>query len=92
MLGGTLFGNLCSPISDTSILTVLATECDLGAHVATATPYVAIAAALSIGLGSMPVALGWYGPVSALGVCVVALAAILALAGRKHNSDNVRNR
>jgi len=28
-LGGATFGNVCSPISDTTILSVLATKCDM---------------------------------------------------------------
>jgi len=28
-LGGAIFGNVCSPISDTTILSVLATKCDM---------------------------------------------------------------
>jgi len=81
VLGGALFGNICSPISDTTILTVLATKCDLHAHVATITPYALLAAALALGLGSLPVGLGWYGPLSALCISTAALVAIVMLAG-----------
>merc|ERR1712129_135005 len=32
LMGGSLFGNLCPPISDTTILSVLATQCSLPVH------------------------------------------------------------
>ena len=81
VLGGALFGNICSPISDTTILTVLATKCDLNAHVATITPYALLGAAVALGLGSIPVGLGLYGPLFALLLSTAALAAIVAFKG-----------
>ncbi len=48
VVGGAVFGDKCSPISDTSILSSLATGCDLMDHIKTQFP-LAIAAAL-IGL------------------------------------------
>ena len=80
VLGGALFGNICSPISDTTILTVLATKCDLQAHVRTIGPYSLLVALLAIGLGSIPVALGLYGPLTAIAVCTAAMWAILQVA------------
>lgn len=82
VLGGALFGNICSPISDTTILTVLATKCDLQAHVRTIGPYSLLVAFLAIALGSLPVALGLYGPFSALAVCTVAMWAVLKVVGK----------
>ena len=81
VLGGATFGNLCSPISDTTILTVLATKCDLQAHVATITPYTLIAAAIAIVVGSIPVGLGLYGPLTATTLCLLALVGVVHFLG-----------
>lgn len=83
VLGGATFGNICSPISDTTVLTVLSTKCALPSHVGTITPYVVLAAATGLALCSLPVALGLYGPWVALGLSVAALWAVLVLAGSK---------
>ncbi|EOD03682.1 hypothetical protein EMIHUDRAFT_466337 [Emiliania huxleyi CCMP1516] len=85
-LGGATFGNICSPISDTTILTapaaeVLASRCDLQAHVATITPYALLAAATALLFGSVPVGLGLYGPLAALAVGVAAMGAAIAVFG-----------
>ena len=80
-LGGALFGNICSPISDTTILSVLATKCDLQAHVATITPYAGLGAAVAIVLGSLPVGLGLYGPFTALILSIAAIYAVITLLG-----------
>jgi len=81
VLGGATFGNLCSPISDTTILTVLATKCDLHAHIATITPYTLLVATLALFLGSIPVGLGWYGPLTALGISTAVMVGIVHFLG-----------
>lgn len=47
VIGGSIFGDQCSPISDTTILSSLATGCDLMDHVYTQLPYALIAAGLA---------------------------------------------
>ncbi len=47
VLGGAVFGDQCSPISDTTILIALATGCDLMDHVTTQLPLAMGAAALA---------------------------------------------
>ena len=83
VLGGSTFGNICSPISDTTILTVLATKCGMQAHVATITPYALLAAALALALGHVPVALKLYGPLTGVALGTLAMAAVLMLFGRR---------
>eukprot|EP00965_Chrysotila_dentata_P013649 451727-Pleurochrysis_carterae.AAC.3 len=78
VLGGAVFGNICSPISDTTILTVLATKCDLQAHVRTITPYTLVVATIALGLGSVPVGLGIYGPMCGLAVGTAVLGGLVA--------------
>ncbi len=46
VLGGAVFGDQCSPISDTTILSSMFTGCDLMDHVRTQLPLASIAAAL----------------------------------------------
>lgn len=48
VVGGALFGDKCSPISDTTILSSLSTGCDLMDHVYTQLPLSLVAAGLSI--------------------------------------------
>lgn len=57
VLGGAVFGDQCSPISDTTILSALATGADLMDHVLTQLP-LALAAAGLAALGYVLVALG----------------------------------
>ena len=55
--------------------------CDLQAHVATITPYAVLCASLAIAFGSIPVGLGWYGPLTALALATAALVAFVSFAG-----------
>lgn len=58
VLAGAIFGDHCSPISDTTILSSTASECDHMAHVRTQLPYALSVAAVVILLGTLPLALG----------------------------------
>lgn len=57
VLAGAIFGDHCSPISDTTIMSSQASGCDHMAHVVTQMPYALTVGALSILLGTLPV--GW---------------------------------
>ena len=48
VIGGAVFGDQCSPISDTTILSSLATGCDLMDHVTTQFPLAILAGLLAI--------------------------------------------
>ena len=87
IMGGSIFGNLCSPISDTTILAVLATKCNLATHVRTAITYCGVVGAVSLLFGDLAVGLGLYGPVVALGLCSAVLLLLKLLLGRKPNAD-----
>jgi Na+/H+ antiporter NhaC len=50
VVGGSVFGDQCSPISDTTILSSLATGCDLMDHVYTQIPLALTAAGIGAGL------------------------------------------
>lgn len=62
ILTGSVLGDHCSPISDTTILSSLSTQCDHVAHVRTQLPYALIVGAVSILTGGVFFAIGvpWY--------------------------------
>ncbi len=48
VLTGAVFGDHCSPISDTTVLSSIASECDLGRHVWTQLPYALVVAVVGV--------------------------------------------
>lgn len=58
VLAGAIFGDHCSPISDTTILSSIASRCDHMAHVRTQLPYALAVAVVVVLLGTLPLALG----------------------------------
>lgn len=62
VLTGSVLGDHCSPISDTTILSSLATSCNHIAHVQTQMPYALVVGAVSIAVGTLPSAYGipWF--------------------------------
>ena len=59
VLSGAVFGDHCSPISDTTVLSSQSSGCDHIAHVWTQMPYAVVVAAVCIGLGTVPLGFGW---------------------------------
>ncbi len=53
VLSGSVFGDHCSPISDTTVISSIASECSLEAHVWTQMPYALTVAAVSILTGDV---------------------------------------
>ena len=62
VLAGSVFGDHCSPISDTTILSSLASQCDHISHVKTQLPYAITVGSVSIFMALVLVNLGipWY--------------------------------
>lgn len=58
ILAGSVLGDHCSPISDTTILSSLATSCNHIQHVKTQMPYALTVGGVAILFGSIPAALG----------------------------------
>ena len=58
LLAGAIFGDHCSPISDTTILSSAAAGCDHLEHVATQLPYALLTAVGSLLLGYLPIGFG----------------------------------
>ena len=75
ILGGSVFGDHCSPISDTTILSSMASSCDHVDHVRTQLPYAMLGAGLAIVVGYLPEAFHGISPwpLLAAGLVVIAL-------------------
>jgi len=58
VLDGSIFGDHCSPISDTTIMSSTACSCDHLAHVRTQIPYSLVVAAVALLAGYLPAAFG----------------------------------
>jgi len=58
VLDGAIFGDHCSPISDTTIISSTASSCDLMKHVRTQLPYSLLVAVIALIFGYIPCALG----------------------------------
>jgi Na+/H+ antiporter NhaC len=82
VLAGAVWGDHCSPISDTTIMSSMASGCDHISHVATQMPYAILVAAVAIFGGTLPAGFGmpwWVGLL--LGTAVLWIA--LRIFGRK---------
>ena len=58
VLDGAIFGDHCSPISDTTILSAIVSSCDPMHHVRTQMPYALTVAVIALLCGYLPAALG----------------------------------
>lgn len=79
VLAGAIFGDHCSPISDTTVLSSRASDCDHVAHVRTQMPYALIVAVICIFAGTLPAAVGispWFSLLLG-GACIVAMVGFL---------------
>jgi Na+/H+ antiporter NhaC len=58
VLTGAIWGDHCSPISDTTILSSLASDCNHVEHVRTQMPYALLVGAVTVVFGALPVGFG----------------------------------
>ena len=81
VLAGAVWGDHCSPISDTTVLSSIASGCDHIEHVRTQMPYALLVGVVAIGIGTIP---GGYGlpPWISLLVGGTILVTILRFFGR----------
>ncbi len=84
VLEGSIFGDHCSPISDTTVLSSVATGCDHLHHVQTQAPYAVFIMLVSILCGYLPMALlgPQYWPL-AWAAGILAILSFLFLVGRR---------
>lgn len=81
VLSGAVWGDHCSPISDTTVLSSTGTGCDHDAHVKTQLPYAVVVGLIAVLLGTLPAGLGAPWPVLLL-LGVLACAGVVWGAGR----------
>jgi Na+/H+ antiporter NhaC len=59
VLAGSIFGDHCSPISDTTVMSSMASACDHVDHVRTQLPYALVVGVVGIFVGNIPTAYGF---------------------------------
>jgi Na+/H+ antiporter NhaC len=74
VLSGATWGDHCSPISDTTVLSSVGADCDHAKHVETQLPYALVSGLISILCCSIPVGFGlpWY-------LCVIVATVVSAI-------------
>ena len=83
VLAGSIFGDHCSPISDTTVLSSVATSCRVEEHVWTQMPYALVVAVVAMGAGIVYTAWFHTPPWVALLFGGVILFIILLILGRR---------
>ena len=76
VLTGSVWGDHCSPISDTTVMSSLSAGCDHIEHVRTQLPYALLAGTAALGFGTLPISFGlpwWVGMLLAAAVTTVGL-------------------
>ena len=82
VLAGSVMGDHCSPISDTTIMSSLASSCNHLQHVKTQMPYALTVGAVAMLIGVLPTALGlpsW----AAFLMGLIVLGLMVRLVGKK---------
>ena len=82
ILAGSVFGDHCSPISDTTILSSLASSCNHIDHVRTQLPYALTTGLIAIVVGTIPASMG-VSPLILFPVGIGVLFAIVRILGEK---------
>lgn len=82
VMAGAVFGDHCSPISDTTVLSSMSSACDLVDHVNTQLPYAIVVALVAMVVGELPAALEWLHPAWGLLAGLIILYAILKFYGK----------
>lgn len=89
VLTGAIFGDHCSPISDTTILSSMGAGCDHIEHVRTQMPYAIFVASIAIVFGYIPVGLGL--PVYiVLPIAFVAMFIGIQILGKSVEVDDIK--
>ena len=86
VLAGSIFGDHCSPISDTTVLSSQASGCNHLDHVWTQMPYAVVVAAVAVVCGTLPLGFGvsvWI----LLPLGIVAMIGLLLLLGRSEEEE-----
>lgn len=90
VLAGATFGDHCSPISDTTIMSSMASACDHIDHVRTQIPYALTTAAIACAVGAIPG--GWGVNPWMLNLVGIALCfAVVYVIGKNPRTDSIVN-
>lgn len=81
VLAGSIFGDHCSPISDTTVMSSMASACDHMDHVRTQLPYALVVAMVGMIVGDIPTAYG-ISPWVSLTLGAVILFAVVRFLGK----------
>ncbi|HEX2983465.1 MAG TPA: Na+/H+ antiporter NhaC family protein [Ignavibacteriales bacterium] len=82
VLAGSIFGDHCSPLADTTILSSMASSCNHVDHVNTQLPYAIIVAVFCVLLGDIPTAFG-ISPYISIATIFICLYVFLRIFGKK---------
>jgi len=82
VLAGAVWGDHCSPISDTTVLSSIASGCDHIEHVRTQMPYALLVGAVAVAIGTIPSGYG-VSPWISIIAGIVILVGVLRYIGRK---------
>ncbi len=82
VLSGAVFGDHCSPISDTTIMSSMASACDHIDHVRTQLPYALLAAVGGVLIGDIPTAFG-VSPYLSILLSTAVMLAVVLIFGKK---------
>jgi Na+/H+ antiporter NhaC len=82
ILAGAVFGDHCSPISDTTVLSSVASSCDHIDHVRTQLPYALVVGAVAVLFCELPVSAGVYPPWVGVGLGALVLFALVRWRGQ----------
>ena len=84
VLCGAVWGDHCSPISDTTIMSSMASGCNHIDHVATQFPYAMIVGSIALLLGTIPAGYGW-SPLLMIPLGALMIFTIIFLFGKRLN-------
>lgn len=82
VMAGSVFGDHCSPISDTTVMSSMASGCDHVDHVRTQLPYAVLVAAVGITVGDIPTAYG-FSPWASLLLGAAIILLVLRFVGKR---------
>lgn len=86
---GAIFGDHCSPISDTTIMSAMGSGADLVDHAKTQLPYAATVAVVATIVGFIPATLG-LSPIISILLGLIVLIAFVRIVGKSTNEKDLR--
>jgi Na+/H+ antiporter NhaC len=87
IMAGAVFGDHASPISDTTIISSMASACDHIDHVRTQLPYALLAAGVAMLVGDLPTALWGVNPLISIVIGLALIFVVLRVVGRPVEED-----